>query len=50
MKESTRDILRCITADDYDPSTNDEDLETEHQKQMVNGVKLWEQVRDMNCT
>ena len=42
MKQTTRDILRRITADDYDPERREVD---NSQKDIVNGVKLWERVR-----
>jgi hypothetical protein len=44
MKDSTRAILQLITADDYNPPS--EDPGADPQKQMLNGVKLWEQVSD----
>lgn len=44
MKDSTRAILQLITADGYNPPS--EDPGADPQKQMLNGVKLWEQVSD----
>jgi hypothetical protein len=44
MKESTRTILRRITADGYDSSTDNAESGLDAQKQIINGVKLWEQV------
>ena len=46
MKQTTRDILRRITADDYDPERREVD---NSQKDIVNGVKLWERVRGIFC-
>lgn len=44
MKESTRTILRRITTDGYDSSTDNSESGLDAQKQITNGVKLWEQV------
>eukprot|EP00804_Cyclotella_cryptica_P025938 CCRYP_002771-RA/>CCRYP_002771-RA protein AED:0.14 eAED:0.14 QI:205/1/1/1/1/1/4/1926/988 len=43
MKELTRSILQRITADGYDPATDDAESEMDVQKRMTNGVRLWEQ-------
>jgi hypothetical protein len=43
MKEETRTILRRITATSYDPLTDSSDSEIDVQKQLTNGVRLWEQ-------
>lgn len=45
MKESTRAILQRITAEGYDASADDAESGVDEQKQVTNGVKLWEQVR-----
>lgn len=46
MREETRKILRVVTRPDYDPARDNKDLcarlQDENQKQMINGVKLWE--------
>jgi hypothetical protein len=44
MKESTRTILRRITADGYDSSADNTESGVDAQKQITNGVKLWEEV------
>jgi len=45
MKKETRDILRKVTASDYDPSSpiEEEQNETDLQRRVVNSVKLWEE-------
>lgn len=43
MKESTRAILQRITANDYDPSSDNDEARGDPSKQITNGVKLWEQ-------
>ncbi|KAL3794961.1 hypothetical protein ACHAWO_003458 [Cyclotella atomus] len=43
MKESTRTILRRITADGYDSSADNTESGVDAQKQITNGVKLWEE-------
>lgn len=52
MKESTREILGRITADDYDPtSSGKEGSDIDNcQQDIVNGVKLWERVRGLSIT
>ena len=42
MKSETRKILQRITATNYDHSTDTSDSETDVQKRIVNGVRLWE--------
>mmetsp|Transcript_21787 Transcript_21787/g.32301 ORF Transcript_21787/g.32301 Transcript_21787/m.32301 type:complete len:998 (+) Transcript_21787:156-3149(+) len=45
MKKETRDILRKVTASDYDPASpiEEEQVETDVQRRIVNAVKLWEE-------
>lgn len=45
MKESTRAILQRITADGYDSTTDKAESGVDEQKQITNGVRLWEEVR-----
>jgi len=42
MKSKTRNILQRITATDYDHTIDASDSETDVQKRIVNGVRLWE--------
>ena len=42
MKEETREILRNITAPEYDGGLNNEINDTDIQRSTVNAVKLWE--------
>ena len=44
MKKETRDILRKVTAADYDPGSpiEEEQSETDVQRRAVNSVKVWE--------
>jgi len=42
MRSETRTILQRITATDYDHTIDASDSETDVQKRIVNGVRLWE--------
>lgn len=43
MKQSTRDILRRVTSPGYDPSQDNYETNTDVQKRLGNGIKLWEE-------
>ena len=43
MKKETREILKRITAPDYNPANDDTEANVDVQKRVVNGVRLWEE-------
>ena len=43
MKQSTRNILRKVTAPGYDASQDKSEADKDVQKRLVNGVRLWEE-------
>ncbi|KAL7554640.1 hypothetical protein ACHAWF_018235 [Thalassiosira exigua] len=42
MRDETREILRRVTSEGYDPGTEQDDPGSDVQESIVNGVRLWE--------